>query len=338
MVTVLEYIWIDANNNLRSKGRVSDVEFKTVEELPYWIFDGSSTRQAVGFDSDVILRPVSMFPDPFRKGLGGFLVMCETFDKNGEAHVTNKRIGCAKSMSDAGVVEQEVWFGIEQEYILYERDMKKPLKWVSQDEPGLGEQGPYYCAVGADRAFGRKIVEAHLEMCIYAKLKIGGINGEVMPSQWEYQLGPLPGLVISDQLWVSRYILNRVCEMFDCCVSFLPKPLKEWNGSGAHTNFSTKKMRAENGLEEIKKACIKLGGKHKEHLEVYGENNIVRLTGMHETASFHKYSYGIGDRGASVRIPLLVFKDKKGYLEDRRPAANMDPYLVTEILVRTICM
>lgn len=337
-MTLFEYIWIDPEHNLRSKTKVADLDFKSVTDLPEWMFDGSSTGQAVGFDSDVLLKPVNVFPDPFRKSLGGYLVMCETYTKEGFPHKTNKRVECARSMTNKNVIEQEPWFGIEQEYVLYDKSGEKPYKWVDENTPGLGEQGPYYCGVGADRAFGRAIVEKHLEFCLDAKLKICGINAEVMPSSWEYQIGTLSALEISDQLWISRYILNRVCEMFDCCVSFFPKPLKNWNGSGAHTNFSTKAMREENGLAEIEKACVKLSLKHKQHLEVYGEHNILRLTGIHETASFDKFSYGIGDRGASIRIPLLVAKEKKGYLEDRRPAANMDPYLVTNMLLKTLCL
>ncbi|AYV80407.1 MAG: glutamine synthetase [Harvfovirus sp.] len=337
---IFEYIWIDVAGGLRSKGRVIEGEVKSATELPEWIFDGSSTGQASGFASDVILKPVSMFLDPFRKTLGGggYLVMCEIFNKDDSLHVNNKRRDCAAVMSEKKVLEEEPWFGIEQEYILFDRSGKRPYKWVADDDPGLGEQGPYYCGVGADRAFGREIVEKHLEMCLYAGVKICGINGEVMPSQWEYQLGPLAGLEISDQLWISRYILNRLGEMYDISVSFFPKPLKNWNGSGAHTNFSTKKMREKNGFQEIEKACGKLSLRHREHLEVYGEFNKLRLTGLHETASYDKFSYGIGDRGASIRIPLLVAKEKKGYLEDRRPASNMDPYLVTKMLVRTICL
>lgn len=325
---ILEYIWIDADSNIRSKTKiVSENEYSggvTLSQLSTWTYDGSSTRQATGPCSDVNLVPVNLYNDPFRQG--GYIVLCETRTQDGQSHPDNNRSKCQEYMS--GIQEQEPLYGIEQEYVIFERD-GKPYGWVDHTTPGSGRQGPYYCGVGGNVSFGRHIVEDHMWACLQAGLKICGVNAEVMPSQWEYQIGPLDGLEVSDQLWVSRYILQRVCEKYNCYASFHPKPVTgDWNGSGCHTNFSTHEMRESNGLYKIKEACKRIGESHNEDLKYYGQENESRMTGMHETSNMDKYDYGIGTRGCSIRIPLHVVNSGCGYLEDRRPGANMDPYLV----------
>lgn len=335
MTTFLEYIWIDAYEKLRSKTKVIFDTITLLNECPEWTFDGSSTGQAEGWDSDIILKPVVLFKDPFRKSVKSFLVLCDTYEKNGSAHSTNHRAKCLETTNKT--LSQEPWFGIEQEYILFGRN-NIPYKWLNREEPGLGIQGPYYCGIGGDRAFGRNIIDEHLEACIYSGIKICGTNAEVMPSQWEFQVGPLDPINVCDHLWIARYILDRICEKYDCWVNYHPKPKKNWNGSGCHTNFSTIEMRNEGGYDVIINACEKLGKKHKEHLEVYGKFNTERLTGNHETSDINNFNYAISHRGCSIRIPLLVVKEKKGYLEDRRPASNMDPYLVVEKILNTVCL
>merc|ERR1719284_67517 len=182
--------------------------------------------------------------------------------------------------------------------------------------------GPFYCANGADRSYGRNIVEQHLDYCLYAGLQICGANAEVTPSQWEFQCGPLPGLEMGDHLWMARYILNRVAEEHGGFIEYAPKPMELYNGSGAHTNFSTNEMRNEGGYSKIIEACDKICKKPLEHLEEYGkDDNKERLTGKHETASWDVCNYGESDRSKSIRIPYLVHKNQKGYLEDRRPAS-----------------
>ena len=333
----VEYIWIDAFDNTRSKLKV--MEFKenhtvVVTDFPEWNFDGSSTGQAEGRDSDVLLRPVSMYNNPFITWCESYLVMCECLNKDGTIHETNNRAKCVVTSNKC--LEQECLFGIEQEYILFGRN-GLPYKWKEHNNPGCGNQGPYYCGTGGDRVFGREVSLKHLEYCLKAGLKICGTNGEVMASQWEYQIGPLGPLEVADQLWVSRYILERVCEDYECVASFHPKPYKgDWNGSGGHTNFSTEKMREEGGINEIVRVCNKLEKTHREHMQVYGRFNDERLTGFHETSSIDDFSWGISNRGCSIRIPLNVNKEGCGYLEDRRPAANLDPYLVVEKLMNSV--
>lgn len=333
----VEYVWIDAFDNTRSKLKVMDFEDThnvVLNDFTEWNFDGSSTGQAEGRDSDVLLRPVSMYKNPFIDWCESYLTMCECYNKDGSVHATNNRFNCANLAIKCK--DAECLFGIEQEYILFGRN-GLPYKWKEHNNPGCGAQGPYYCGTGGDKIFGREISLKHLEYCLKAGLKICGTNGEVMASQWEYQIGPLAPLEVSDQLWISRYILQRVCEFYDCTASFHPKPYKgDWNGSGGHTNFSTKYMRQEGGIKEIIEACEKLKLTHKEHMKVYGKYNDERLTGFHETSSIEDFSWGISNRGCSIRIPLQVNKEGCGYLEDRRPGANLDPYQVVEQLMNSV--
>jgi glutamine synthetase len=325
-----EYVWIDGTNGLRSKTRSLESAPASVEELPDWNFDGSSTEQAPGHDSDVLLQPVAIFKDPFRPG-PNILVLCETYNPDGSPNKTNYRKSAAEAM--AAHADVHPWFGIEQEYTLFDTD-GYPLGWPKGGFPG--KQGPYYCGVGAVKSFGRDVVEAHYKACLYAGITISGVNAEVMPGQWEYQVGPCVGIDSGDHMWMSRYLLERVAEDFGIVVSLHPKPIPgDWNGAGCHTNYSTDAMRAEGGLDAIIEACEKLSLKHMEHIAVYGEDNDKRLTGRHETGHINSFSYGIANRGASIRIPRHVGVQKKGYLEDRRPASNMDPYRVTDIIIRT---
>ena len=325
-----EYIWIDGTEptpSLRSKTKV----LPNGSDFPIWGFDGSSTNQAPGSNSDCVLRPVFSCPDPISGG-DNKLVMCEVLLPDMSPHPTNNRAACAEVA--AKHENQESWFGIEQEYTLFESDGKQPLGFP---EGGFPEaQGPYYCSVGANYNFGRDVSEAHATACIDAGLGIAGTNAEVMPGQWEFQVGPLGPLEVSDQLWLSRWLLHRVAEEFGVVVSIDPKPVSgDWNGAGCHTNFSTKAMRES--YQPIIDACEALGKNITEHIENYGAGNDKRLTGLHETQSIDQFSYGVSDRGASIRIPWQVEVDQKGYLEDRRPASNMDPYLVTKLLVQTTC-
>ncbi|VDO65838.1 unnamed protein product [Haemonchus placei] len=342
------YIWIDGTGeNLRDKQRTLDKDPGAVENYPHWSFDGSSTYQAEkGEDSDMILvksinvvQPVALYPDPF---CGGHhkLVLCEVLDAHRKPAKTNHRHAC-KAVMDK-IMHTNPLFGMEQEYLLLDRD-DHPLGWPKHGFPR--PQGPYYCAIGADRTFGREIITTHYRASLYAGLELFGTNAEVTPGQWEFQLGQCKGIDMGDQLWMARYLLQRVAEQFGVTVTFHPKPAitrGNWNGAGCHCNFSTDDMRAEGGLKVIEAAMPKLEATHKECIRVYdphdGEDNKHRLTGKHETSSAEFFSWGVANRAVSVRIPRGVALAKKGYLEDRRPSSNCDPYQVTRMIAESILL
>jgi glutamine synthetase len=325
-----EYIWIDGSEptrELRSKTRIIADGKKPV----IWGFDGSSTNQATGHFSDCVLVPVYTCKDPLR-GPKDILVMCEVLNADMTPHPTNTRHAAALAAKKYASFEPK--FGIEQEYTFFQDG--RPYGWPEDGFPA--PQGPYYCGVGGSKMPGRDIVEAHTLACIEAGIGIEGTNAEVMMGQWEFQLGVLDTLAIGDQMWVARWLLKRIAEEFDVDVSFDAKPVKgDWNGAGAHTNFSTKQMRAEGGWDAIIAGCEAIGTRVKEHISNYGVGLEDRLTGEHETAHYSKFFYGVSDRGASVRIPGAVARDKKGYFEDRRPNANIDPYVVARLMVETVC-
>nr|ACR38893.1 glutamine synthetase [Apopellia endiviifolia (species B)]ACR38902.1 glutamine synthetase [Apopellia endiviifolia (species B)] len=325
---IAEYIWLGGKGyDIRSKARTLPGPVKSPKELPKWNYDGSSTGQAPGEDSEVILYPQAIFRDPFRRGQN-IMVLCDTYTPQGDPIPTNSRSKAAKIFDNEEVRSQVPWYGIEQEYTLLQKDVNWPLGWPLGGYPS--PQGPYYCGIGADKAWGRDIVNSHYKACIWAGVKLGGINGEVMPGQWEFQVGPCVGIDAADHLIIARYILERMTEIANVVLSFDPKPIQT-----AHTNYSTKPMREEGGYEKIKEAIHKLSLRHKEHIAAYGEGNNKRLTGKHETASMETFTWGVADRGASVRVGRETEKDGKGYFEDRRPSANMDPYIVTSMIAET---
>jgi glutamine synthetase len=331
---IAEYIWVGGSGiDIRSKSRTISKPVEDPSELPKWNYDGSSTGQAPGEDSEVILYPQAIFKDPFRGG-NNIIVMCDTYTPQGEPIPTNKRARAAQIFSDPKVSSQVPWFGIEQEYTLMQRDVNWPLGWPVGGYPG--PQGPYYCAVGSDKSFGRDISDAHYKACLYAGIEISGTNGEVMPGQWEYQVGPSVGIDAGDHIWASRYLLERITEQAGVVLTLDPKPIQgDWNGAGCHTNYSTKSMREDGGFEVIKKAILNLSLRHDLHISEYGEGNERRLTGLHETASISDFSWGVANRGCSIRVGRDTEAKGKGYLEDRRPASNMDPYTVTALLAET---
>lgn len=326
-----EYIWVDGaepTHTLRSKTKILPDDYDT---LPEWGFDGSSTNQADGDASDCLLRPVFDCPDPIRGGKAR-LVVCEVFDAEGNPHRTNTRAPLREVAERHA--DQEPLFGIEQEYTMFADG--RPLGWPERGYPA--PQGPFYCGVGADEVFGRDIVEQHMRACLAAGLSLSGVNAEVMPGQWEFQVGPLGPMAVGDQLLVARWLLYRIGEDYDVSMTLDPKPVKgDWNGAGAHTNFSTKAMREEGGMDHILAAMPRLEARAQQHIEHYGHGIENRLTGRHETCSYKQFKWGIGDRTASIRIPLQCHKDGRGYLEDRRPNANIDPYVVARLLIETIC-
>ena len=327
-----EYIWVDGTEPtplLRSKTKI----LADGKKPPIWGFDGSSTNQAPGDKSDCALHPVFTCPDPIRGG-DNILVVCEVYNaKDGKPHPTNTRAALVKA--EKKYAKHEMIFGIEQEYTLLKLD-GTPLGFPNGGFPA--PQGPYYCGVGAGRVVARELIEEHTQACIDAGLLIEGTNAEVMPGQWEFQIGAASGPVVSDHLTVARWLLHRIAEDFDIVVSFAAKPQKgDWNGAGAHTNFSTKAMREDTNMKAIEAACKAIGKKVDLHVKNYGHDIESRLTGAHETAPYNVFSYGVSNRGASIRIPWQVERDGKGYAEDRRPNANMDPYTVTRLIIETVC-
>jgi len=338
----LEYIWLDGTEptqQLRSKTKVLGPLYdhngiidgvSNIKDCPIWNFDGSSTNQADGDNSDCVLKPVRLYKNPLEDNC--YLVLCEVRDVDDKPHPTNHRFKLDEL--DTHHSSEEVWVGIEQEYTLYEDG--RPVGWPGDGEPA--PQGDYYCG----RNKGENIAREHMDACIKAGIKICGINSEVMLGQWEYQVGAANPIRISDDLWVARWLLEKLCDKYcspssQIWVDLSPKPENgDWNGAGCHTNFSTKTMREEGGDVVIHKAIQKLQNKHLEHMKVYGSGNERRLTGEHETCNINEFRWGVSDRGASVRVPLQVSNDGKGYLEDRRPAANINPYVVCHKLIETI--
>ena len=335
-MTRLEYIWLDGHEeqNLRSKARFVDHPIRSVEDCPCWGFDGSSTEQAKGNHSDCILRPVKMYKNPLNEFSGSsYLVLCEVDNMDGTPHRTNHRRKLIDLVDETA--KYDMWFGIEQEYVMIDTNTAWPVGWPagrSYPRP----QGDYYCGVGDNNIKLERLVNEHAEACINADINIHGTNAEVMLSQCEYQIGTEDAVNISDDLWITRYLLYKISAFYGVTPMFHPKPVKgDWNGSGAHINFSTREMREEWCMEDLHDFCSKMGEYANEMIVTYGKDNDLRLTGKHETAHIDDYSYGVSDRGSSIRIPYSVAAaGGRGYLEDRRPAANMNPYLAVASLVK----
>lgn len=357
-----EYVWVDGYGNLRSKNRLVNVKGKQVtrsdnfpnnylKHLSHWNYDGSSTGQADTSHSEIILKPVRCFFDPFEKPefkdskSVSILVMCDTYTIDDETCNTNER-NQAKKIFDTALQENP-WFGMEQEFFIMDVDTNRPLGFP---EPPASPrpQGPYYCSIGAENAFGRSLVNEAYRKSYHAGITVSGMNGEVAPGQWEIQVGPVCGISAGDELWMLRYILGRVTEEWSEAhnrhvrVDFGSKPVYDrddsWNGSGMHVNFSTEKMRKDGGYSEILKAVDKLKNRHTIHIDRYGDDNHLRLTGKNETSDSSQFTVSVGGRGTSIRIPNSVEKEGKGYFEDRRPSSSVDPYIVTSMLFETCCV
>lgn len=359
---IAEYIWLGGNGELRSKTKIFhcnkfvDANPHSVDNFSDWNYDGSSTGQAEGTYSEVVLKPCSVYRNPFHKKnrinnneIYSVLVVCSTYDKEGNPLSTNTRDSAAKTFSSPISKENKPWFGLEQEYFLFPLSPNTMRRYHGPNGE-IRQQGDFYCSVGANKAYGRDIVEEHMFACLECGLKISGVNAEVAPGQWEYQIGPCEGIEAGDQLWVSRWLMERITEKYNVEVVWHPKPLEGFNGSGCHTNYSTLSMRGggktegktvdvtRDGINYIFDAIRKLASKHKEHMEVYGSDNKKRMSGEYETANYDNFTFDINksvDRGASIRISYDTLENKEGYFEDRRPASNMDPYLVTEKIFTT---
>jgi len=326
----LEYIWLDGykpTQSLRSKTKIVKDFSGKLEDCPMWSFDGSSTEQAEGGSSDCLLKPIALFPDPARES--AWLVMTEVLNADGSPHESNARA----TIDDD---DNDFWFGFEQEYFLWDPETNLPLGFPASGYPR--PQGPYYCGVGAKNAYGRDIIEDHLDQCLDAGLNVEGINAEVATGQWEFQVFAKGAAEAGDQIWIARYLAERNAEKYGLSINWHPKPIKgDWNGSGMHANFSNSILREAGSKEVYDTICQAFEPVIHEHIEVYGADNDQRLTGAHETQSIDKFSYGVSDRGASIRIPIATVENGwKGWLEDRRPASNGDPYKIAARIVKTV--
>lgn len=363
MLTFAEYIFVDGTDpiqRLRSKAKVINItNVKPQEEgggsscflgtgvsedFTAWNFDGSSTNQAEGSDSERVLQPACVVPDPLREDC--YLVLCEVMNPDGTPHKSNKR-AILRETEHTGSLSDS-WWGFEQEYCLMDEKTDNILGWPDLGRHYPKPQGLFYCGVGSDEIKGREVVHEHAKACLDAGLLIYGHNAEVMIGQWEFQVGyrgidgdpEADPLTVSDHLWLARYLLYRIGEKHGVYATLDPKPKKgDWNGSGMHTNFSDRAMRTKGkglGMDRIENYRVALESKHLEHQKVYGEGNEARLTGQHETAHYNDFSMGTADRGASIRIPNQTKERGCGYIEDRRPAANADPYVVTNRILKTL--
>ena len=325
----LEYIWLDGyspTQNMRSKTKVIEDFSGKLEDCPIWCFGGSSTRQAEGNASDCLLKPVAIYPDPMRED--GYLVMNEVLNPDSTPHESN----CRATIDDD---DNDFWFGFEQEYFIMDVDTQLPLGFPLGGYPG--PQGLYYCSVGGKNTHGRHIVEEHADLCLEAGINFEGLNQEVACGQWEFQLFAKGAKKAGDEMWVARYLLDRLTEDYGYYIEYHPKPIKgDWNGSGMHANFSDTILRTCGDEKIFQKVCESFGKNIEKHISVYGADNDQRLTGAHETQSINEFSYGVSDRGASIRIPIgTVEEGWKGRLEDRRPASNADPYKIASVIIST---
>ena len=330
---ILEYVWLDGYRtpNLRSKIKVMNWARNPEEfsccDIPEWNFDGSSTRQAPGSDSECILKPVRLYTSGWQR----HLVMCEVMNPDGTPHRSNYRAKLRDAL--VNTEDHKFWWGFEQEYFIT-KDFK-PLGFPAGGYPK--PQGLYYCGVGGNQVVGREMVNHHMHECLHHGMDITGVNAEVAVGQWEYQCFNTDTLKACDDLWMSRFLLYQEAESYGYDINITPKPVGgDWNGSGCHTNFSTEEMRTTGGLNYISKLMSRFEANHEKHIGGYGEDNDRRLTGEHETQNIDTFSWGVGDRGASIRVPNDMAKnDWVGYIEDRRPASNCDPYRVANLIVST---
>ena len=328
----MDYIWLDGfqpTANIRTKAQIVERDSfdGDLDDVPVWGFDGSSTHQAEGRDSDCILQPARVYENPLRED--SYFVLCEVLNRDGSRNEFNYR---ALVDDDAGA---EFWFGFEQEYVLMSSN-GRPLGFPDGGYPE--PQGPYYCAVGAHNVEGRELVDEHFEVCVDAGIGVSGINAEVMLGQWEFQVFGKGAKRAADNLIMARFMLALISEKYGVIVNLDPKPIRgDWNGSGLHSNFSYDYLRDVGGKAYIEALCQGFEPFHKEHIAVYGAGNERRLTGAHETASIDRFSFGASDRAASIRIPIYTTShDWKGYLEDRRPASDADPYQIVTRIMQTV--
>jgi len=314
-MNIVEYVWQDAEGEIRGKTRILDKEF-VGKPIPKWRFDGGSTGQATVDKSDCILNPVRVYT-----GDNVYpVVLCEVLDSNGDPHPTNNR----KSLQYSFQTDREdTWVGVEQEFTI-SHFAGGPFS------PHLNssKQGNSYCF---PTNLAENLVRTHMDLCLVYGIKYAGFNSEVTYGQWEYQIGPDDPVRVADDLVVSRYFLRRVFAYNNIAVTLHPKPFEDYNGAGCHINISTRGTRS--GEDSLMNLAERFEEFHFEHMEAYGEHNELRMTGKHETSDYDEFSIGVGSRNTSIRIPD---GDDGVYIEDRRPAANVDPYSAFHEILSTV--
>lgn len=309
------YVWMSRGGVFRYKiytlsSLNADGDFDNPDLYPTGTFDGSSTGDAEVGSSDLRIKPCAVYRDV--DGVGVF-VLCdidtaETPRANLLTLIENRKVFGAESC----------WFGFEQEYFL--------LPFESESE----QDAFHYCSPTSET-----IPQHHYNECRQMGVHITGWNCEVAPNQYEFQVCAA-GVSAADDLIMARWVLLRVCQEHDKGLLLVPKPIPVYNGSGLHTNFSTPQMRTSpGGWSTMLKSVGLLRDRHNEHMEVYGDGNEERLSGMYETSAFDTFSWGIGSRDTSVRLQKVMKGEDKGFIEDRRPASNANPYVVCYALVNT---
>lgn len=324
MISRAIYVWIGANNIIRWK--IKTIHYKetifglntNICDYPKWNFDGSSTGQASGVNTEVQLFPVKVYKFPYDDA--DVIVLCETYNIDDTPHLTNKRYTALEKFKRG---DDKPWFGLEVEYFIY--DPQNPEQKLN------GNQTSHYCGFNGSRATGKIIALEHYNKCLEMGLQISGMNAEVTKGQWEFQIGPSECIDSGDHTTIAKFMLIWIAEHYGRSININDsKPYEGVNGSGCHVNFSTVETRENNDLPTLTKLIDKLAVKHEHHMSIYGDNS-KRMTGTHETAASDVFTHGVGTRHTSVRIPNLT----KEYFEDRRPSSNIDYYEVTSTIYET---
>lgn len=316
------YIWIGANNRLRWKIKTVPIDKRDMLKLkayPWWNYDGSSTGQAEGENTEVRLKPVRVYPFPYKDD-ADVMILCETYNVDNTVHRDNERYHALERFK-AGEYKRP-WFGNEVEYFIVKNgDNMNDLLTTT-----------HYCGFDECRAHCKRVALEHYNACLNANLEISGMNAEVTRGQWEFQIGPCEAIKSGDHTYVALFLLIWVAEYHGCKVIVNEsKPYENVNGSGCHINYSDIDTRFNDNANILVQKINKLGERHDHHMSIYGDNS-KRLTGTHETSRPDVFSFGTGTRDTSVRVPT----NTKKYFEDRRPASNIDYYKVTSSIYESV--